>query len=88
MLSVASSGLGGAESSDGLGVDTRGLDSISDAGTATPPVGMTRRRSSVANSMPSKEALRLLETVWKQVMETAVEYCQVIAMLLRANLRN
>jgi hypothetical protein len=84
MLSVASSGLGGAESSDGLGIDARGLDSISDAGTATPPVGMARRRSSAATSMPSKETLRLLETIWKRAMETAVEYCQVSGILLIA----
>jgi hypothetical protein len=77
MLSVASSGFGGADSSDGLGVDVRGLDSISDAGTATPPAGMARRRSSTLAGAPSKETIRLLETVWKQVMETAVEYCEV-----------
>jgi len=84
MLSVASSGPGGAESSDGLGIDPRGLDSVSDAGTATPPVGMSRRRSSAATSMPSKETLLLLETIWKQVMETAVEYCRVSGISLIA----
>jgi hypothetical protein len=77
MLSVTSSGVAGGDYSEGLGVDLKGSSRLSDAGTSTPPVGMDRRRSSTSNIAPSKETLRLLETVWKQVMETAVEYCQV-----------
>lgn len=72
-ISMASSAQGGSGASDGLGMNMRDDDAASDTGTATPPADSSRK----GTSEPSRETLRLLEVIWKQVMETAVEYCKV-----------
>lgn len=72
-ISMASSAQGGSGASDGLGMNMRDGDAESDTGTATPPAESNRK----GMSEPSRETLRLLEVIWKQVMETAVEYCKV-----------
>ena len=72
-MSMASSAQGDSAASEGLGMNMRDMDADSDTGTATLPPDSIQKVS----SEPSKEALRLLEVIWKQVMETAVEYCKV-----------
>jgi hypothetical protein len=72
-ISMVSSAQGGSGASDGLDMNMRDVDADSETGTATPPLESSRKRM----SEPSRETLRLLEVIWKQVMETAVEYCKV-----------
>lgn len=66
-----------------LNVNVRAPETPSDSGRATPLPEqanlLLRRESAVTSMQRTKQTVRDAEGIWKQVMETAVDYCQVNA---------
>jgi hypothetical protein len=53
------------------------METGSDAGGRDSPISQNERELIDSSGELTMETRRQLEIIWKQVMETAVEYCQV-----------
>lgn len=79
MISVSSDNRG-SPIPDGLQLNLKAPDTLSDSGRdpllrVGSPMG--RRESALSSMQRTKQTMKDSEAVFKQVMETAIEYCQV-----------